>query len=88
MIYLIVHRKTNPPSIEDLRKDIVRTEDLSEAALTLSEFIEKRGDELWVDPIIQELGPWALVQLADLANMMEIIRKYVYHKGCCYGADL
>ena len=76
-IYLIIHRKAYPPDIEDLRKDIIRTEDINETALTLAEFIEKEGDQRWVDPLIEQVGPWLLVQLGDLANLMEVLRKYV-----------
>jgi hypothetical protein len=48
---------------------------LEETALTLSEFIEKRGDQHWVDPLIEDVGPWMMVQLADLADLMETLRK-------------
>lgn len=75
MIYFILHRRFRPPSIEDLRKDIKRVEDLTETAMTLPEFIEKKGDQIWVDPLIEEAGPWLLIQLADLANLMETWRK-------------
>jgi hypothetical protein len=70
-----VHRKVHPPNIEDLRRDIIRTEDINETALTLAEFIEKEGDQRWVDPLIEQVGPWLLVQLSDLANLMEVLRK-------------
>lgn len=78
LLYLLIHRKVRSPTIEDLRKDIKRTEDVNETALTLSEFIAKKGDKEWADPLIEKLGPWALVQLSDLANMMEVLRKYAY----------
>jgi hypothetical protein len=72
---VIVHRKVHPPNIEDLRRDIIRTEDINKTALTLAEFIEKEGDQRWVDPLIEQVGPWLLVQLSDLANLMEVLRK-------------
>lgn len=75
IIYLIVQRHTHAPTIEDVRRDIIRTEDLNETALTIGEFIEKEGDQRWVDPLIETVGPWALVQLSDLANLMEVLRK-------------
>lgn len=74
-IYLIAHRKIHPPTVDDLRKEIMRTENVNEIALTLAEFIEKKGDENWVGPMIDTVGPWAMVQLADAANFMEILRK-------------
>ena len=55
----------------------MRIEDATETAMTFTEFVEKRGDEAWVNSMIEELGPWLFIQLADTANMMEILRKYV-----------
>jgi hypothetical protein len=72
----LIQRKIAAPNIEDLRADIKRTEDVTETALSLSEFIQKKGDTEWIDPLIETLGPWALVQLSDLASLMEVIRKY------------
>jgi hypothetical protein len=48
---------------------------MEDTALSLAEFIEKKGDEQWLDPLIEEIGPWLLIQLSDLANLMEILRK-------------
>lgn len=75
IVYLIAHRKIHEPTLNDLRKDIIRTEDRNQTALSVTEFIEKEGDEGWVDELIRVVGPWMMVQLADLANLMEIVRK-------------
>jgi hypothetical protein len=64
--------------LEDLRQDVKRTEDVHQTALTLTEFIEKRGDELWADELLEGLGPWLMVQLCDLAAFFEVLRKYVF----------
>lgn len=55
----------------------MRVEDAAETAMTLSEFVVKRGDDTWVHPLIEQLGPWTLIQLADTADTMEVLRKYV-----------
>ena len=55
----------------------MRIEDATKTAMTLSEFVEKRGDEAWVNSLIEQLGPWMFIQLADTANTMEVLRKYV-----------
>jgi hypothetical protein len=75
IVYFILHRHFYTPSIDDLRNDIKRVEDLTETAMTLSEFIEKKGDRAWVDSLLQDVGPWMMIQLADLANLMETLRK-------------
>jgi len=63
-------------SIEDLRQDIRRSQDQHETARSLSEFIEKTGDEQWGDEIMKALGPWLMIQLADMANFFEAVRNF------------
>jgi hypothetical protein len=53
----------------------MRTEDATKTAMTLTEFTVKRGDEAWVNPLIEQLGPWVYIQLADMANFREVIQK-------------
>jgi hypothetical protein len=61
--------------MKDIRQDIERTEDRQQTALSLVEYIEKEGNEQWADKILEDLGPWLMVQLADLANFFESLRK-------------
>jgi hypothetical protein len=63
--------------MEDMRQDIERTENRQQTALTLTEYIQKEGDEKWADKILEDLGPWLMIQLADLANFFESLRKSV-----------
>ncbi|KAI4284820.1 MAG: hypothetical protein L6R38_001156 [Xanthoria sp. 2 TBL-2021] len=37
--------------------------------------IEKRGAQIWVDPLIEVMGEWLLLQLGDMANLLEILLK-------------
>lgn len=74
-MYLVIERRLNAPSMEDIRQDIERTEDRQQTALTLTEYIQKEGDEKWADKILEDLGPWLMIQLADLANFFESLRK-------------
>ncbi len=46
-------------------------------ALSLTEYIVKMGDEKWADSLLEGLGPWAMIQLTDMANMFESVRKFV-----------
>jgi hypothetical protein len=62
-------------SLEDLRNELKRTEDTQQTALTFTEFIEKKGDEQWADKLLQDLGPWLMVQLCDAANFFEVLLK-------------
>ena len=64
-----------PPTIGDLREKLERSEDSERTALDLSELIEQHGAHGWVDPLIEKAGPTMLLQLEDMANFMEILKK-------------
>ena len=74
-VYLVIERRTHGNTIEDLREDIKHREDQRTTALSLTELIVKEGDENWSDDLLEGLGPWLMVQLADLANFFESMRK-------------
>lgn len=76
LLYLVAERRIHGMSIEDLREDIKHIEDVERTALSLTEFIEKQGDENWAHDLLQDIGPWLMVQLADLANFFESVRNF------------
>jgi hypothetical protein len=76
LLYLVLERRWHGQTMEALREDIKHREDRERTALSLTEFIEKQGDANWADDLLKEIGPWLMVQLADLANFFESIRKY------------
>lgn len=76
-MYLVLRRHFYGYTLDDVRKEIKRTEDVHQTALTLTEFIRKEGDELWTEKILQDLGPWLMIQLCDAANMFEVMQKSV-----------
>lgn len=76
-VYLVIERREHGNTIEDLREDILHREDQRTTALSLTELIVKEGDENWSDDLVNELGPWFMIQLADLGNFFESLRKYV-----------
>lgn len=89
VLYLIVERRVHGNTLEDLREDIKHREDTQRTALSINEFIAKRGDEKWADEIVEVLGPWLMVQLADMANFFESIRNfYEWRKPTRTGATV
>lgn len=71
----ILRRRFEKPSVEKLRQDVMRIEDSLTTAHTLTEQVEKRGAQSWVDPLIEDMGEWLLLQLGDMANFMEVLLK-------------
>lgn len=45
--------------------------------MNITQLIEQHGSHGWTDALRQDLGPWLLLQLEDLANVLEIWRKLV-----------
>ena len=43
--------------------------------MNLTQLIEQRGSYKWLAVIEEDLGPWVLQQLEDLANVLEVWRK-------------
>lgn len=74
-IWLVVCRRLYPPTLDDLREDIKRSEDVEQTAANFTQLIEQHGSRGWVDAVIADLGPRALVQLTDAADSLEIMRK-------------
>lgn len=74
-IWLVVRRRLYPPTLDDLREDIKRSEDVEQTATNLTQLIEQHGSRGWVDALITDLGPRSLLQLTDAADSLEIMRK-------------
>jgi len=77
VVYFVLERRNHGNTIEDLREDVKRREDQRVTALSLTELIEKEGDAMWSDKLLEDLGPWLMVQLSDMANSCESMRKFV-----------
>jgi len=77
VLYLVVRRRIFPPTIEDYRETLKRSEDVDVMALNLSQLIEQRGARGWVDPLMERLGPKMLLKLEDFTDTLEIMEKYV-----------
>jgi hypothetical protein len=74
-LFIVIKRRYFPPTISELREDLKAAEDKETTAHDLSQLIDQHGAHGWVDPLIQKAGPTALLQMEDLANFMEVLRK-------------
>ena len=72
---LVLRRHLYPPTIDDLREDIKRSEDTEQTATNLTQLIEQHGSRGWMDALVQKMGPRLTLALADMADALEIIRK-------------
>jgi hypothetical protein len=65
----------NPTTVEELRESIERSIDRGTAALKVGELMDKHGNEDWLEPFMNEIGPHLQVQINDLANLLEVVYK-------------
>ena len=66
-----------PQTIADLREKLERSEDSERTAQDIHELVEQYGTHQWVDALIEKSGPTVHLHLEDLADIMEVLKKYV-----------
>ncbi|KAJ4290986.1 hypothetical protein N0V90_010182 [Kalmusia sp. IMI 367209] len=76
ILYLVIERRVHGNTLDDLRNNIVHRDNTQKTTLFFTEYIDKKGDEKWVEDLLQGAGPWLMVQLADLANFFESARNF------------
>ncbi len=64
-----------PNSAESLRESMRRAVDSSSSASRFGELIDKHGRHDWLEPLMEDLGPYVQLQLGDMANMLEVFSK-------------
>lgn len=52
-----------------------RSHDQTGRAYKFGELIDKHGRNHWLEPLLDEVGPFIQVQMNDLANMLEVFSK-------------
>lgn len=74
--------------------------DKSTSAFMFGEIINRHGSGDWIEPALDEIGPWAQIQLSDLADLFEIITNFyewkdprmtaatVFFFSCCVALGL
>ncbi|KAF2237280.1 hypothetical protein EV356DRAFT_481146 [Viridothelium virens] len=72
LIFVTVRRRFRPESIDEIRLSYERAISRGAQALRLSELISKHGNDKWLDPLLDEIGPIVQLQIGDLADLLEI----------------
>ena len=75
IIYIVLKNRFAPTSVESLRESMQRALDSRNTATRFSELIDKHGRNDWLEPLMESLGPFAQLQLGDMANMLEVFEK-------------
>lgn len=77
-MWLVLRRHFYPPTTEDLKVTIERSEDSDQTATNLTQLIEQHGSRGWFEALIKELGPRSLLAIADMADTLEISKALLW----------
>lgn len=70
-----------PSTVEGLRQGMERTSDGAAGALEIGELVEKHGTTEWLEPLLDEIGPYMQVQAADIADSLEITDNFFHWRN-------
>ncbi|KAL8943688.1 MAG: hypothetical protein Q9216_000887 [Gyalolechia sp. 2 TL-2023] len=59
-----------------MRESIRRSHDQRSGAYKFGELVDKHGRHHWIEPLLDELGPYVQLQLNDLANILEVFANF------------
>ncbi|KAG8529836.1 uncharacterized protein KY384_005317 [Bacidia gigantensis] len=75
IIYIVVRNYYAPTNVDAIRATTQRALDSRKRASKIVELIDRHGGHDWLEPVLEEVGPYAQLQLSDLANLLEIARE-------------
>lgn len=55
-----------------------RAHNRQSTAYNFGELVDRHGGDSWIEPLIDDLGPFVQLQLGDMANMLEVLTKFVW----------
>ena len=73
--YIVLRNRFAPTSVESLRESMQRALNSRDTASRFSELIDKHGRNDWLEPLMENLGPYIQLQVGDMANMLEVFEK-------------
>ena len=76
ILYYTIRNKFYPSSMNHLRAAIQRSADRESSAFQFGEFIDRHGRDSWLDPLIEDVGPYVQLQLGDIANQLEVLANF------------
>ncbi|KAL8738882.1 MAG: hypothetical protein Q9181_000409 [Wetmoreana brouardii] len=76
IVYAVVRKRWFPSSVESLRESMRRAHDQGRSAYNFGELVDKHGRNHWLEPLLDDLGPFIQVQTNDIANMLEVFANF------------
>ncbi|RAL62368.1 hypothetical protein DID88_004934 [Monilinia fructigena] len=84
IVYATAKNYYYPSSVATLREEFSRNIDRGATALKAGELMGKHGNKDWLGPLLDQLGPYLQVQIADLANLLEVYDNFFHFRRSQY----
>ena len=75
VLYFVIRNRYFPSWPHYHRESVKATVSTEGSALALGEIIDRHGRDDWLDPFLDQLGPFVQLQLGDLADYLEVLAK-------------
>ena len=76
VLYHVLSNRSWSHSVQQVQAAAKRALDRESTAFQIGELIDRHGSEDWLDPLIQEVGPFVQLQLGDMANLLEVLQNF------------
>ncbi|KAL6722141.1 hypothetical protein ACLMJK_001248 [Lecanora helva] len=81
VIYIVVKNRYFPTHVSSIRDSLQKATDSRQRATRFGELIDRHGRNDWLEPLVDNLGPQAQLQIGDLANMLEVFSNFYHWKA-------
>lgn len=69
----MIRERYYPTSVDAVRESLDRVLKKGAQAYHLGDLVDKHGRDQWLDPLLDELGPYLQLQLGDMADIAEVL---------------
>ncbi|TGO63343.1 hypothetical protein BOTNAR_0101g00150 [Botryotinia narcissicola] len=80
IVYATAKNYYYPSSVSALRDEFSRNIERGTKALKAGELMDQHGNKDWLGPLLDKLGPYLQLQIADLANLLEVYDSFIHFR--------
>ncbi|KAI1619248.1 hypothetical protein EDD37DRAFT_305567 [Exophiala viscosa] len=73
ILYSTLRNKFNPGSVKAVRASVARSFDREKRVQAWGELLQRHGQNNWIEPLLDEVGPILQMQLGDIADLLEVL---------------
>ncbi|KIV86436.1 hypothetical protein PV11_02048 [Exophiala sideris] len=73
ILYSTIRNKLYPGSVQAVRAGVARAFDREKRVQAWGELLQRHGQNNWIEPLLDEVGPLIQMQLGDIADLLEVM---------------